>query len=78
VLGGCLIALHRYDEAEPLLLESHAVLRARKGERSREARDALEWIAQLYEAWGKPDKARDYRAAVRSVSNQARATDASR
>jgi len=52
LLGECLTALHRYAEAEPLLLESLEVL---------DTRDARVRVIALYDAWGKPEIADGYR-----------------
>jgi eukaryotic-like serine/threonine-protein kinase len=61
VLGGCLILSRRYKEAEPLVLASYPVIGAKSGERSPETGKALERIVALYDAWGKPEKAAEYR-----------------
>jgi serine/threonine protein kinase/Tfp pilus assembly protein PilF len=62
LLGGCLENLHRFEEAEPLLLGGYETLRAKRGEGREETRDAASWLAGLYKAWGKPDKAAEWRA----------------
>jgi hypothetical protein len=62
VLGRCLISLKRYDEAEPLLVESYPIIKSNFGDRDRLTQRALSRIIDLYEAWGKPDKAAEYRA----------------
>jgi tetratricopeptide (TPR) repeat protein len=59
LLGDCLSALGRYAEAEPLLLGSYEKLKDVQGRRMREA---LDRIVKLYEAWGKPEKAAEWRA----------------
>ena len=64
VRGSVLAALERYDEAESLLVVSHSVLRDRTGERSPYTRDALKRLVVLYEAWGKSERAAEYRALV--------------
>jgi serine/threonine protein kinase/Tfp pilus assembly protein PilF len=56
-LGACLTELGRYSEAEPLLVASLADLRGRPGAGRAAAR-----LVRLYEAWGRPDQARPYRA----------------
>ncbi len=56
VLGACLLALGRYGEAEPYLVESHVVLTAIRGEEAVYSRDALDRVRKLYELWGKPEK----------------------
>ncbi len=62
VRGACLSGLGRFAEAEPLLLDSYPVLKERQGVESTYAKDALKRIVDLYEAWGKPAKAAEYRA----------------
>jgi tetratricopeptide (TPR) repeat protein len=61
LLGGCLAALRRYDEAEPLLLHAHADLRAAADTPPHRLRQTRERLARLYEAWGQPDKAAEWR-----------------
>jgi len=60
VLGICLVKLHRFDEAEPLLLKSYDFL-STKEPKQQVTRMTLEHIITLYEAWGKPDKAAEWR-----------------
>ncbi|UCG50418.1 MAG: DUF4185 domain-containing protein, partial [Candidatus Latescibacterota bacterium] len=52
LLGESLTKLGRYSEAEPLLLESLEVLNSRDGRLL---------VIELYESWGKPDKAEHVR-----------------
>jgi serine/threonine protein kinase/Flp pilus assembly protein TadD len=61
-LGSCLAALQRYDEAEPLLLAGHDKLKTAFGDSHARTRAAVQNLAQLYEAWGKPDQAAEWRA----------------
>ena len=61
LLGGCLTAARRYREAEPLLLKSYPILREAFGDSHNRTRVALGRIVDLYDAWGKPDKAAKYR-----------------
>jgi eukaryotic-like serine/threonine-protein kinase len=61
-LGGCLTLSRRYMEAEALVLGSYPVIEAKMGVRSPETRKARERIVALYDAWGKPDKAAEYRS----------------
>ncbi len=60
VLGQCLAAGGRFEEAEPLLIESYPTIRDAKGADSRYARDAAARIVELYRAWGRPDEASEY------------------
>ena len=61
-LGYCLLAQKRFDEAEPLLLESYRKMQAARGDRHIGTRTALDRIVVLYESWGKPEQARRWRA----------------
>ncbi len=60
-LGACLAAQHRYEAAEPLLLEGHALAKTLRGADDRYVRRSLERIVKLYEAWGLPEKAAEHR-----------------
>ncbi|MEM7351486.1 MAG: tetratricopeptide repeat protein [Acidobacteriota bacterium] len=60
--GSVLTALGRYQEAEPLLVASYPIVRDSTGERSQYTRDALKRLAALYNTWGRPKKAAEYRA----------------
>ncbi|MEE8153400.1 MAG: tetratricopeptide repeat protein [Phycisphaerales bacterium] len=62
VLGGCLVRLGRYEQAKPLLVESLPIIRERWGEQQKHTLAALDRIISLYEAWGKPQEAEEYRA----------------
>jgi tetratricopeptide (TPR) repeat protein len=57
VLGECLTLQNRFEEAEPLLLESYHALEQRLGGKDPRARDAARRLVVLYEAWHKPAKA---------------------
>ncbi len=71
LLGYCLHTLHRYEEAEPLLVRAWVVLQATEPLRRR-TRRALEFVIGLYEAWGKQEKASEWRAKL--VAQDAAAT----
>jgi serine/threonine-protein kinase len=62
LLGGCLTALGRYAEAEPLLLESLAAFRGRLGDGDSRTVRTLRRAVELYEVWERPDEAARYRA----------------
>ncbi len=63
LLGACLTALGRYDEAEPLLLDAHKVLAASPVDRAGgQTRAAVERIITHYLARDMPDKAEEWRA----------------
>jgi tetratricopeptide (TPR) repeat protein len=62
LLGRCYYDLGRFEEAEPLMIESSRKLGDALGINHYRTRDTLESLAALYEAWGKLDKAAEYRA----------------
>ena len=72
VLGGCVAASRRFEEAEPLLREAADSL-VRRG-RARDAREAAQRLVHLYDAWGDPARAGERaRAALRaSVTKEPR------
>jgi serine/threonine-protein kinase len=61
-LGECLTIQRRFDEAEPLLVESYTELRNSQGPQNPRTRAALERLVTLYENWGKADRAAEYRS----------------
>jgi hypothetical protein len=73
-LGGSLLGQKEYDQAEPLIVSGY------EGMKAREARipppgkplltDAAERVIKLYEAWGKKDKAAEWRAKLAKPSEQ--------
>ncbi len=62
LLGAALAGRHGYDEAETLLVASYASLCEKLGDRSRFTLEVRGRLADLYTAWGKGDKAAEYRA----------------
>ncbi len=64
LLGASLAGQKKYAEAEPLLLEGYQGMAARKDRIAVPDRyhldRARDWIAQFYEAWGKPEKAAEW------------------
>jgi tetratricopeptide (TPR) repeat protein len=63
-LGECLTTEKRFAEAEPLLLESYTALNSRLGQRDPRTKEALRRLLKLYDEWGKPAQATQYRALV--------------
>ncbi len=61
VLGATLAAQQRYREAESLLTSSHSALASATGKNSRYAEEARRRVVEMYEAWGKPERAAAYR-----------------
>jgi len=65
-LGAALAAQARYAAAETLLLEARRELEAMPSPPRRELRATLTRFVELYRAWGKPERASAYRAALRA------------
>jgi Flp pilus assembly protein TadD/tRNA A-37 threonylcarbamoyl transferase component Bud32 len=65
LLGGSLLGQKKYAEAEPVLLAGYEGLRRREDRIPPQAQgqltEALERLVQLYDAWGKKDKADPWR-----------------
>jgi hypothetical protein len=65
LLGGSLSGQKKYAEAEPLLIQGYEGMKARESKIPRQAKinipGAAERIVSLYEAWGKPEKAAEWR-----------------
>ena len=66
----------RYDVAEPLLLEAVKGRRLKLGEKHPHTQESLNNLIELYEAWGKPEKAEEWRAKL--PPNQTTTTHKSR
>jgi tetratricopeptide (TPR) repeat protein len=60
-LGGCLTTLKQIDQAEPLLLNSYKKLHATLGTPPLRRHQATERLVDLYEAWGRKEKAKEWR-----------------
>jgi hypothetical protein len=67
-LGGALADLQRYDEAERLLLQGYEGMKQRDAKIPKTGKgrlaEAAERLVQLYEAWGKPEQAEQWRAKI--------------
>ncbi|MEP7342358.1 MAG: serine/threonine-protein kinase [Acidobacteriota bacterium] len=61
-LAACLIKLKRYREAEEQLLAGYAGLKSALGDRHAQTQIAVSRLTELYESWGKPERAKPYRA----------------
>jgi eukaryotic-like serine/threonine-protein kinase len=62
LVGGSLIALARYDQAEAVLLEAHRDLKAMPVPPHRDIAATITRLVELYDVWGRPDKAAMYRS----------------
>ena len=65
LLGASLAGQRKYADAEPLLLEGYQGILARKDHIAVSGQYHLElahrWLVQFYQAWGKPDKAAEWK-----------------
>jgi tetratricopeptide (TPR) repeat protein len=64
--GAFLMELKRYREAETELLAGYAGLKATQGEQHERTQSAINHLVELYQAWGKPDRAAHYRALLQA------------
>ena len=66
LLGGSLLGQKRYAEAEPLIVAGYEGMKAREAGIPPEGKprltEAAERLIKLYDAWGKKDKAAEWRA----------------
>ena len=60
--GRALAALERFDDAESALLEAHGILQTALGDEHGQTKRVVGYLADLYDAWGKPEKAAEWRA----------------
>ena len=60
--GVCLTALRRYEKAEVSLREAHKILVVAVGAEHGQTLKVIPNLVELYDAWGKPDKAAEWRA----------------
>jgi serine/threonine-protein kinase len=61
-LGGCLVTLGRFAEAESLLIQGYQTLEASRGHEDHLTQTAIQHLIKLYRAWGKPEQAARYEA----------------
>jgi hypothetical protein len=75
LLGASLAGQKKYVEAEPLLLEGYQGMALRKNRIAvpdwYHLDRATEWIVQLYQDWGKPDKAAEWRGKLQMTTSTA-------
>jgi eukaryotic-like serine/threonine-protein kinase len=62
--GALLVAQARYSEAEPLLLRAYRVLQEQLGSEHARTRQAAQRLVELYETWGRPESAAEYRTTL--------------
>jgi hypothetical protein len=66
LLGGALLGQGQYAAAEPLLVQGHQEMMVRRARIPAFSKprlpEAAEGIVRLYQAWGKPDKAAEWKS----------------
>jgi tetratricopeptide (TPR) repeat protein len=70
LLGTALLGRQKYAEAQPLLVLGYQGLKKlekSQGHKSRGPTEALEWLVQLYDAWGKPEESTKWRKELEKV-----------
>jgi tetratricopeptide (TPR) repeat protein/tRNA A-37 threonylcarbamoyl transferase component Bud32 len=76
LVGASLAGQKKYAEAEPLLVEGYTGMIGRKMDASASAvyyfDRAGEWVVKLYQAWGRPDKATEWRRKLAAGSGKTR------
>jgi len=60
LIGSSVYKQKRFREGESLLLEAFPIIQENFGPNHRRTQVAIQAIIELYEAWGKPDKAAEY------------------
>ncbi len=74
IQGRALAALERSDDGESALLEAHGILQTAVGDEHVQTRKVVGYLADLYDAWGKPEQAAEWRAKL-PVEQEAVASD---
>jgi tetratricopeptide (TPR) repeat protein len=73
-LGGSLASQKKFADAEPFLLSGYDGLKERERDippkRRMRIREALERLVQLYDGWGKKDKANEWREKLTTFDNR--------
>lgn len=74
LLGACLLGLERYSQAEPQLLKAHERYRSALGRNHARTVTAASTLVDLYESWGKPERAAEFRALLPPVTTSTAAS----
>ena len=61
----CLTKMESFEEAEDHLQKAYQGYRASKGENHRLTHYVITLLAELHEAWGKPDQVAEWRSRIR-------------
>jgi len=68
-LGSAVAGQGRFAEAESLLLEGCALMQQDRRVAADRKREAIERVIQLYQSWGKPDQAAEWRGRLAQVAD---------
>ena len=75
-LGRCLLGQTKFAEAEPLIVSGYEGMKAREAKIPPSGKpllaEAAERVVKVYEAWGKKDKAAEWRARLAKPSDEAK------
>jgi hypothetical protein len=63
--ANCLVRMREYEQAEPLLLGTLSKLRVSLDDDHQRVQTVINDIVALYESWGKPGQAAEYRALLK-------------
>jgi hypothetical protein len=69
-LGWVYTEQQRYNEAETLLLDAFGLSQRVLGPLDRSTIGSIGKIVELYEAWGKPEKAEEWRAKLSKTEDE--------
>ncbi len=68
--GASLTQLGKFAQAEPLLLQSYKIIAANADVRPVHVESTLQFLADLYQAWGQPEQASQYLAQLNAAQNE--------
>jgi len=71
-LGRCLVDLERYQEAESLILQSYPIIKDALIPGHPRIRDTVQYTIELYDKWGKTDRASEYSSLLRGLETHQR------
>jgi len=71
-LAGLLVEQRRFEEAEPFALRVLAIRDSINGPADADTRESLTQLATLYERWGRPERAAEYRQRMQRAKSGGR------
>ncbi len=70
LLGGSLIRMGQYEKAEPLVLSGYETTKSDRRASAESIIEASAWIVDLYEGWGKTEKAAQWRKELGALAGR--------